>query len=120
VREYGEMDCMVWSAAVEGLGVAPTEAMATGLPVIGPETVPGRELLGDAYEAIANLDDYVAIGKLMQRMMSEPELVAACRKRGFIVAAQFRPEVSLPRLRDVCVQGLPAEKAEAFTSAYLG
>jgi glycosyltransferase involved in cell wall biosynthesis len=119
IAEYSQMDCLVWSAAVEGLGVAPTEAMATGLPVIGPETVPGRELLCDDYEAIAKLDDYEQIGELMQRMMAEPDLVERCRKRGFEIAAKFRPEVSLPRLRDVCVEGLPQTLQEKFINAYL-
>jgi glycosyltransferase involved in cell wall biosynthesis len=104
-REYAEMDCLVWSSEVEGLGVAPAEAMATGLPVIGPNIVPGRELLGADYPAFANVDDYAMIGETMLRMSSESELAAECRRRGLEIAAKFRPQVTMTRLAEIIRNG---------------
>lgn len=104
-REYGEMDCLVWSSEVEGLGVAPTEAMATGLPVIGPNIVPGHELLGADYPAFADVDDFATIGKHMVAMASDPNLAAVCRERGLKIAAKFRPQVTMTRLAEIIRNG---------------
>lgn len=104
-REYGEMDCLVWSSEVEGLGVAPVEAMATGLPVIGPNIVPGRELLGSDYPAFADVDDFAAIGKMMLQMSEDESLADECRRRGLAIAEKFRPEVTMTRLAQIIRQG---------------
>lgn len=104
-EEYKQMDCLVWSSEVEGLGVAPTEAMATGLPVIGPDIIPGRELLGGDYPALAKVDDFARIGALMLQMASDAELRAVCVDRGQKIAARFRPEVTMGRLAEICKDG---------------
>jgi glycosyltransferase involved in cell wall biosynthesis len=104
-REYGDMDCLVWSSEVEGLGVAPAEAMATGLPVVGPNIVPGRELLGDDYPALADVDDFKAIALRMQQMATDPALVSECRQRGLAISAKFRPEVTMTRLAEIIRMG---------------
>lgn len=104
-NEYAKMDCLVWSSEVEGLGVAPAEAMATGLPVIGPNTVPGRELLGDDYPAFADVDDFDKIAKTMQQMASDPGLVEECKTRGLSIAAKFRPQVTMTRLAEIIRKG---------------
>jgi glycosyltransferase involved in cell wall biosynthesis len=104
-REYGAMDCLVWSSEVEGLGVAPAEAMATGLPVIGPNIVPGRELLGEDYPAFADVDDFATIATRMQEVASDARLAEECRRRGLAIAAKFRPQVTMTRLAEIIRNG---------------
>ena len=104
-QEYGEMDCFVWTSEVEGLGVAPVEAMATGCPVIGPAMPAGKELLGTDYPAFADVDDFRRVGLLMKRMADDADFYADCRKRGLAIAAKFRPEVTMGRLEEICRKG---------------
>jgi glycosyltransferase involved in cell wall biosynthesis len=79
--------------------------MATGLPVVGPNIVPGRELLGDDYPAFADVDDFKAIALRMQQMVADPALVSECRQRGLTIAAKFRPEVTMTRLAEIIRRG---------------
>jgi glycosyltransferase involved in cell wall biosynthesis len=97
---YRLADAFVFPSLYEGFGLPPLEAMASGTPVISsnvsslPEVVGDAALLIDPYEP-------AAIADAMRRVLTDANLRADLRARGFERARAFSWERSIARVREI-------------------
>jgi glycosyltransferase involved in cell wall biosynthesis len=79
----------VYPSLEEGFGFPPLEAMACGTPTVAADTSSLTENLSGAAELVPPTD-VGALAAAIQRLLSDPELRAERRRRGFERAAEFR------------------------------
>ncbi|HVG02757.1 MAG TPA: glycosyltransferase family 1 protein [Nitrospira sp.] len=87
-RLYAGADVFVFPSRYEGFGMPVLEAMACGTPTITSLSSSLPEVAGDA-ALLVDPDDVEALGKAMIRMLSDAELRAEYRRRGFERAESF-------------------------------
>jgi Glycosyltransferase len=97
---YRLANVFVFPSLYEGFGLPPLEAMASGTPVITSNVSSLPEVVGDAALMI---DPYepAAIADAMRRVLTEPDLHADLRARGFARAREFSWERSIKRVRQI-------------------
>lgn len=72
-------DAFVFPSHFEGLGLAPIEAMAHGLPVIAADFTAGREFIFSGVTGhVFPAGDYAALAVLMTKFMTQPNIFTAC------------------------------------------
>jgi alpha-1,3-rhamnosyl/mannosyltransferase len=85
---YRGASVFCFPSLVEGFGIPPVEALASGCPVLAADIPTMREVLGDA----ALWADPLSIEELrdgLQRLLEDTELVGDLRERGILQAAQY-------------------------------
>lgn len=78
----------VFPSWIEGLGIPVFEAMVCGAPVIASDRGSIPEVAGDA-GLLADAEDADGFARNITRVLTEPELAAQMRARGFARVAQF-------------------------------
>jgi glycosyltransferase involved in cell wall biosynthesis len=81
-------DLFVYPSLYEGFGLPPLEAMSCGTPVVASGTSSLPEVVGDA-GVLVNPDRADEIAKGMHRVLTDRQLAAALRDRGFARARTF-------------------------------
>ena len=79
---YSGASVFVYPSFYEGWGMQPLEAMACGTPVITSDNSSLPEVVGDA-AILINANDTSAIAGAMQRVLTDEELAAELRQKGF-------------------------------------
>ena len=85
---YRGASLFCFPSLVEGFGIPPVEAMASGCPVLAADIPTLREVLGDAAQWV----DPFSIEDLrdgLQRLLEDAALAGNLRERGFLQAAQY-------------------------------
>ena len=97
---YRLANAFVFPSLYEGFGLPPLEAMASGTPVIASNVSSLPEVVGDAALMI---DPYEpgAIADAMRQVLTDSQLRADLRARGFIRAREFSWERSVRRVREI-------------------
>jgi glycosyltransferase involved in cell wall biosynthesis len=97
---YRLANVFVFPSLYEGFGLPPLEAMASGTPVITSNVSSLPEVVGDAAVMI---DPYepAAIADAMRRVLTDAELRADLKRRGFARAREFSWERSVKRVRQI-------------------
>lgn len=85
---YSGCTAFVFPSLYEGFGLPVLEAMQCGAPVITSNVTALPEVAGDA-ALLVDPTDTEAIAHAIRRVLTEPELRAVLRARGFWRAAQF-------------------------------
>lgn len=94
-------DVYAFPSRHEGLPMAPLEAMACGLPVVGSDIVGVRDVIGDC-GLLVPPGDPVALAAALDGLLREPELRHSLGRRARKRAEQvFAPEIVGPRLRSL-------------------
>ncbi len=88
---YRDASVFLFLSRYEGFGLPPLEAMAHGLPVVSSDRTSMPEVLGDA-ALLVNPDDTLAAAAAVRRIIEQPTLAMALRKRGLARAAEFTLE----------------------------
>lgn len=78
----------VFPSWIEGLGIPVFEAMTCGAPVIASDRGSIPEVAGDA-GLLADAEDAEGFARNITRVLTEPDLAAKMRARGFTRARQF-------------------------------
>jgi glycosyltransferase involved in cell wall biosynthesis len=90
-RLFASCHILVYPPLVDGLGLPPMEAMATGVPVIVTASGGSGEFaFGDWNCVVVERKDVVAIEQAVERLCSHPDLVARLAARGRQTAARYR------------------------------
>ena len=101
VRFYREIDVLLHpSFEAEGFPVPPGEAMASGVPVV-LTTIPSYDPLPRDVAGWAAPGDDAAMAREVARLLDDPQLWRARRRRGLEVAATFSMDEVLDRLEDI-------------------
>ncbi len=87
-ERYRRAACLVYPSVLETFGLPPLEAMACGCPVVASNRSSVPEVVGDAALTV-DPDDVPALAGALRRVLSEPDLRARLRRRGFRRAARF-------------------------------
>jgi glycosyltransferase involved in cell wall biosynthesis len=97
---YRLANAFVFPSLYEGFGLPPLEAMASGTPVIASNVSSLPEVVGDAALMI---DPYEpgAIADAMRQVLTDSQLRADLRARGYVRAREFSWERSVRRVREV-------------------
>ena len=97
---YRLANAFVFPSLYEGFGLPPLEAMASGTPVIASNVSSLPEVVGDAALMI---DPYEpgAIADAMRQVLTDSQLRADLRARGFVRAREFSWERSVRRVREI-------------------
>jgi glycosyltransferase involved in cell wall biosynthesis len=98
-RLYRDASLLVMPSLDEGFGLPALEAMAMGVPVIAANRGALPEVVGDA-GLVVDCTDAEGLAAAMHRMLAEPELAAACARRGLQQARRFSWQTSADRLID--------------------
>lgn len=87
-------DIHVFSSIREGLGLAPIEAMAAGLPVLCSDNRGSREYVPryDVPGCSCLFTDEASLAAGIERLISDPALYKLLSERGFPIAEQFSLE----------------------------
>ena len=88
VALYNAAIGLVYPSVYEGFGLPVIEAMACGRPVIAANTSSLPEVAGDA-AILVDPFDVTAIGRAMERLVSDPRVADDLSARGLARAAQF-------------------------------
>ena len=92
-------DLLVHASEIETEGMAVLEALGTGLPALvadSPLSAAGRLAVGDDFRFPPG--DATALGALIDRLVEEPDRLAAARAASLAVAERHRLEDSVRRL----------------------
>jgi glycosyltransferase involved in cell wall biosynthesis len=98
-RAYASCDVFLFPSATDTFGNVLLEAMASGLPVVGVDSGPTRELVGDDRGWIAPPDDAAALAELLVRVVDD----AAGRRARRAAALTFAAERTWDRVWDALV-----------------
>lgn len=93
----------VFPSLYEGFGLPPLEAMASGTPVVTSNVSSLPEVTGDA-AVLVDPYDVESIAEGMSRVLSDPALAAAMRRKGAARAREFSWERSVRRTHEVYVK----------------
>jgi glycosyltransferase involved in cell wall biosynthesis len=85
---YKGAQALILPSFDEGFGIPALEAMSAGVPVIVSERAALPEVVGDA-GLYVEPDDVESITAALERLVGDPELRAACARRGLERARQF-------------------------------
>jgi glycosyltransferase-like protein len=88
-RWYHTADAFVFPSRKEGWGLALLEALAAGLATVATDIPVFREFLGEQDALLVPAGDAGALGDVMVRVASDPELRSRLRRRGPRVAGRF-------------------------------
>lgn len=94
---YGAATLFAFPSFYEGFGMPPLEAMACGTPVMTSNTSSLPEVVGDAGLMVPP-DDPTAMAAAMQQLLTDAELRAELRERGFKQAERFSWRTTAERL----------------------
>jgi glycosyltransferase involved in cell wall biosynthesis len=90
----------VFPSLYEGFGLPPLEAMASGVPVVASNVSSLPEVVGDAGLLVDPADPHEIAGGIY-RVLTEPGLRDALRKKGLARAAEFSWERSVQQIRAI-------------------
>ena len=90
--------CFLWVSAAESFGVAPLEAMACGQIVIAPNIPAAKEILGEDYELIVEVDDLPALCAAIHRVRTDASLVKRCRVKCQEAVSRFSEKEAFGQL----------------------
>ncbi len=97
---YRLADVFVFPSLYEGFGLPPLEAMASGAPVVTSNVSSLPEVVGDAALLVDPYDpDAIADG--MRRVLTDDELRATLRARGFAQAQRYSWQRSIEQVRAI-------------------
>lgn len=85
---YGGAGALCYPSRYEGFGLPPLEAMACGCPVLCSRTSSLPEVVGDA-GVLLPPDDSTAWAHALEKLLTQPGVLARWRERGPARAAQF-------------------------------
>ncbi|MDQ2686387.1 MAG: glycosyltransferase family 4 protein [Armatimonadota bacterium] len=85
---YGGADALCYPSRYEGFGLPPLEAMACGCPVLCSRTSSLPEVVGDA-GVLLPPDDSTAWAHALEKLLTQPGVLARWRERGPVRAARF-------------------------------
>jgi glycosyltransferase-like protein len=88
-RWYHTADAFVFPSRKEGWGLALLEALAAGLATVATDIPVFREFLGEQDALLVPAGDAGALGDVMVRVASDPELRSRLGRRGPRVAGRF-------------------------------
>jgi glycosyltransferase-like protein len=88
-RWYHTADAFVFPSRKEGWGLALLEALAAGLATVATDIPVFREFLGEQDALLVPAGDAGALGDVMVRVVSDPELRSRLGRRGPRVAGRF-------------------------------
>ncbi|MBX6771939.1 MAG: glycosyltransferase family 4 protein [Chloroflexi bacterium] len=97
---YSMAEAFVFPSWIEGFGIPLLEAMTCGAPVIASDRGAIPEVAGDA-ALLAAADDADGIARHLAAVLTNPELAAYLRLRGFARAAQFSWERTARQILEV-------------------
>jgi len=103
-ERYGDADCFVLASHYEGFGMAYTEAMVAGLPVIG--TTGASQAIGDG-GILIEPGDVDRLADLLRGIMTDPGLRADLLERARLRASQFNSWRDTARVISRLIQSLP-------------
>jgi glycosyltransferase involved in cell wall biosynthesis len=85
---YNLAEVFAFPSRYEGFGLPPLEAMACGVPVVSSNAASLPEVIGDA-GLLVPPDDPDALAAALRRVLSDADLRAELRARGWRQAARF-------------------------------
>ena len=85
---YGGADALCYPSRYEGFGLPPLEALACGCPVLCSRTSSLPEVVGDA-GVLLPPDDSAAWAHALEKLLTQPGVLARWRERGPERAARF-------------------------------
>jgi len=88
-RWYHAADAFVFPSLKEGWGLALLEALAAGLATVATDIPVFREFLGEQDALLVPAGDAGALGDVMVRVVSDPELRSRLGRRGPRVAGRY-------------------------------
>jgi glycosyltransferase involved in cell wall biosynthesis len=100
VNAYRTADLLVHPSRYEGFGLQIVESMACGTPVVCSNGGSLPEVAGDAAIQF-DPDDVDALVQAITRVLTQPELAADMRERGFAQSARFRWQAAAHQTLDV-------------------
>jgi len=100
VNAYRTADLLVHPSRYEGFGLQIVESMACGTPVVCSNGGSLPEVAGDAAIQF-DPDDVDALVQSITRVLTQPELAADMRERGFAQSARFRWQAAAHQTLDV-------------------
>jgi len=104
--------CHIHPAYYEGFGLPPLEAMACGTPTIVSDVSSLPEVVGDA-AILVNPRDTEEIAVAIHRLLTDDDLHAELREKGFQRARTFSWEKAAQRTLDIYRKVVAARKAPA-------
>jgi len=87
-RLYASADCFLFPSLLEGFGLPPLEAMASGTPVVSSNRPSLPEVVGDA-AFTADPDDHAALTTAVLDVLGDAALADVQRARGLAQSARF-------------------------------
>ena len=87
-RTYASADCFLFPSLLEGFGLPPLEAMASGLPVVCSDRPSLPEVVGDA-AITAPPNDHQTLANAVLEVLTNETVTGDMRARGLAQAAQF-------------------------------
>jgi glycosyltransferase involved in cell wall biosynthesis len=118
VALYSMADVFAFPSWIEGFGIPVLEAMVCGAPVVASDRGSIPEVAGNA-ALISDAEDAPALAANLSRVLSDENLAATLRARGFARAAQFTWHRTADLLLDAYAvahaggaRAMPAARAE--------
>lgn len=99
---YAQACAFVYPSFVEGFGLPPLEALASGVPAVVSDIDVMHEVCGNA-ALYVNPHDHVSIAAGLRKVMTDIDLRRELRIRGLAQAAKFNWEHSIEKLFDLIV-----------------
>jgi glycosyltransferase involved in cell wall biosynthesis len=109
---YENCFALVYPALFEGFGLPVLEAMTLGAPVVTSNVTSLPEITGDAALLVDPFDE-CALGAVMERLQTEPELRARLQAEGAARAQQFGWERAARAVLDLYSVALTLPRREA-------
>ncbi len=97
---YRLADVFVFPSLYEGFGLPPLEAMASGAPVVTSNVSSLPEVVGDA-ALLVDPYDAESIAEGMRQVLTDGELRATLRARGFVRAQQYSWQQSVEQVYQI-------------------
>ncbi|HEX7140075.1 MAG TPA: glycosyltransferase family 4 protein, partial [Vicinamibacterales bacterium] len=89
--EYDRSDVFVLNTRGETFGMAVSEAIARGLPVVSTRTGAIPDLVGEEAGLLVAVEDDVALREALRTMVTDDHVRARCRAGAVIARARLRP-----------------------------
>jgi glycosyltransferase involved in cell wall biosynthesis len=109
---YRGASLFVFLSRIEGFGLPPLEAMASGIPVVASNVSSMPEVCGDAAWLVAP-DDVDGAAEAIAQTLTQPQVASRLAAAGYKRARQFTWAETARKTRDVYVRALSEDARES-------